>query len=136
MVIIAFTTAAFMSLATSMNVQVSIISALSRDGYLPNIIFASRRRPITKYIVQFFGSLLAMTLAGTGVIIFVGYASGFASILVFAIVNLSLIRLRRSRPLLERPFKTPLYPYTDPPCVQKSSGKIFSLFIEASGVLV
>jgi APA family basic amino acid/polyamine antiporter len=111
-VMIAFVAAAFLSLATSMSVQVSIISALSRDGYLPRIIFASRKKPITRYIVQFFGSLLAMTLAGTGVIVFVGYASGFASLLVFAIVNLSLIKLRKLRPFLKRPFKTPLYPFT------------------------
>jgi len=41
-----------------------------------------------------------------------GYAASFASILVFALVNLAVLKLRQKRPRLERPFKAPFYPIT------------------------
>ena len=132
LVAIAMTSAALMSLATSMSVQTSILSALSRDGYIPRIIFSPERGSVTRYIAQLIGSLLAILLAATGLIVFVGYAAGFASLLVFAFVNLSLIKLRIDRPDLDRPFKTPLYPYT--PIVGIIVALALIVFIESSAV--
>jgi amino acid transporter len=43
---------------------------------------------------------------------FLGYAASFGSLLVFALVNLSLMKLREKEPHLKRPFKAPLYPLT------------------------
>jgi amino acid transporter len=48
----------------------------------------------------------------SGAVAFLGYAASFGSLLVFALVNLSLIQLRRKMPRLDRPFKAPLYPLT------------------------
>jgi APA family basic amino acid/polyamine antiporter len=132
LVAIAMTSAALMSLATSMSVQTSILSALSRDGYLPWIIFSPGRGSITRYVAQMIGSVLAILLAATGLIVFVGYAAGFASLLVFAFVNLSLIKLRMDRPDLDRPFKTPLYPYT--PIIGIAIALALILFVESSAV--
>ena len=132
LVAIAWTSAAFMSLATSMSVQTSILSALSRDGYLPRVIFSPGTSSVTRYIAQVIGSLLAILLAATGLIVFVGYAAGFASLLVFAFVNLSLIKLRIDRPDLDRPFKTPLYPYT--PIIGIIIALALIVFVESSAV--
>jgi len=51
-------------------------------------------------------------LSAVGYVEFLGYAASFGSILVFALVNLSLLRLRKTRPYLKRAFKAPLYPFT------------------------
>jgi amino acid transporter len=48
----------------------------------------------------------------SGAVVFLGYAGSFGSLLVFALVNLSLLKLRSKMPRLERPFKSPLYPLT------------------------
>ena len=132
LVAIAWASAALMSLATSMSVQTSILSALSRDGYLPRVIFTPGTGSITRYIAQVVGSLLAILLAATGLIVFVGYAAGFASLLVFAFVNLSLIKLRIDRPDLDRPYKTPLYPYT--PIIGIIIALALIVFVESSAV--
>ena len=132
LVAIAWASAALMSLATSMSVQTSILSALSRDGYIPRIIFSPGTGSVTRYIAQLIGSLLAILLAATGLIVFVGYAAGFASLLVFAFVNLSLIKLRIDMPDLNRPFKTPLYPYT--PIAGIIIALALIVFVESSAV--
>jgi len=131
---VAWVSAALMSLATSMTVQTSILSALSRDGYLPRIIFSSSKRSGTRYIAVVIGAVLASLFAATGLIIFIGYAAGFASLMVFALVNLSLIKLRKKMPRLSRPFKTPLYPYT--PIIGVIIAFILIVFIESSAIML
>ncbi|MDH5688593.1 MAG: APC family permease [Candidatus Bathyarchaeota archaeon] len=133
LVAIAWTFAALMSLATSMTVQVSVLSALSRDGYFPKI-FSPSKGSRTRYIVQMIGALSAISFAATGLITFVGYASGFISLTVFALVNLSLIKLRREMPRLLRPFKTPLYPYT--PIIGIIFALVLIIFVESSAIVL
>ena len=53
-----------------------------------------------------------MILSTLGAVPFLGYAASFGSLIVFAVVNLSLMRLRQTKPYMDRPFKTPLYPFT------------------------
>jgi amino acid transporter len=103
--------AALSSLSTAIMVQSSIIRALSRDGYLPKFLLSTHRRFKTPHISIIFGSIFYILFAATGVMEFIGYVAGFASILGFALVNLALIRLRMKKPHLKRPFKIPLYPY-------------------------
>jgi APA family basic amino acid/polyamine antiporter len=134
LVVVALALAAFMSLATSMSVQSSILSALSRDGYLPRIIFSQENSSVSRYVAQLVGSFLAMFFAATGLITFVGYASGFASLIVFALVNLSLIKLRKGQPDLDRPFKTPLYPYS--PIFGVIVALALMIFVESSAVML
>jgi len=100
------------ALDTSIDVQSSIARGMSRDGYLPKVLLSVHRRFETHYIAIITGSIFIMLLSATGTVAFLGYAASFGSLLVFALANLSLMKLRKKRPHLKRPFKTPLYPIT------------------------
>ncbi len=107
--------ASLSALGTSLTVQSSIARGMSRDGYLPKVLLSIHRRFGTAYVAIIAGSLFVMLLSGIGAagfVEFLGYGASFGSLLVFALVNLSLLKLRREKPHMERPFKTPLYPFT------------------------
>ena len=104
--------ASLSALGTSIDVQSSIARGMSRDGYLPKVLLSVHRRFETHYVAIITGSILIMLLSATGTIAFLGYAASFGSLLVFALVNLSLMKLREKKPYLKRPFKAPLYPIT------------------------
>jgi APA family basic amino acid/polyamine antiporter len=99
-------------LGTALTVQSSIARGMSRDGYLPKILLAVHSRFGTHYIAAIAGSLFIMLLSAVGAVPFLGYAASFGSLIVFALVNLSLIKLRKTKRYMDRPFKTPLYPLT------------------------
>jgi amino acid transporter len=80
------------------------------------------------------GSVMAILFAVVGLIQFVGYVIGFASLLIFALVNLSLIKLRRDKPELSRPFRTPLYPYT--PIIGFTFALLLIIFVESSAIIL
>jgi amino acid transporter len=100
------------SVGTAMTVQSSILGGMSRDGYLPKALLWAHRRFGTRYIAIVASSLFVLFFGTSGAVEFLGYAASFGSLLVFALVNLSLIQLRRKMPRLDRPFKAPLYPLT------------------------
>jgi APA family basic amino acid/polyamine antiporter len=100
------------SVSTAMTVQSSILGGMSRDGYLPAAIQRLHKRFGTRYIAIIASSLCVIFFGASGAVAFLGYAASFGSLLVFALVNLSLIQLRRKMPRLDRPFKAPLYPLT------------------------
>ena len=104
--------ASLSALGTSLAVQSSILRGMSRDGYLPKALLSVHKRLGTPYIAIVAGSLFVMFFSAMGVVVFLGYAASFGSLLVFALVNLSLLKLRKEKPHMERPFKTPLYPFT------------------------
>ncbi len=105
--------ASLSALGTSLSVQSSIARGMSRDGYLPGVLLRIHQRFRTPYVAILAGSLFVILLSVTGASVeFLGYAASFGSLLVFALVNLSLMKLRSEKPHLERPFKTPLYPFT------------------------
>ena len=111
LIAIAGMVASIASLSTAITVQSSIARGMSRDGYLPKVLLKVHRRfgtPHAAVIVNSLFILLFLVIGAVGL----GYAASFASILVFALVNLSVLRLREKRPHLERPFKAPLYPVT------------------------
>ncbi|RLI46430.1 hypothetical protein DRO69_03115 [Candidatus Bathyarchaeota archaeon] len=126
--------AALSSLSTAMMVQSSIVRGLSRDGYFPKFLLSTHKRFKTPHVSIIFGSIFYILFAITGVIEFVGYVAGFASILGFAFVNLAVIRLRMKRPRMERAFKVPLYPYT--PIVGILVSLMLLIFIERSAFLL
>jgi len=99
-------------LGTALSVQSSIARGMSRDGYFPKILLAVHSRFGTNYVAAIVGTLFIMALSAFGQVPFLGYAASFGSLIVFALVNLSLIKLRKTKPHLDRPFKTPLYPIT------------------------
>lgn len=104
--------ASLSSMGTAMSVQSSLLGGMSRDGYLPNALQKLHNRFGTRYIAIIVSSLFVIVFGTSGAAVFLGYAASFGSLLVFALVNLSLIKLRGKMPRLERPFKAPLYPLT------------------------
>ncbi len=46
-----------------------------------------------------------------GAIEFAAYAASFGFIIGYSLTNLALMKLRKTRPHLNRPFKAPLYPF-------------------------
>jgi len=104
--------AALASLTTALMVQSSIMLGLSRDGYLPKSLLSIHHRFKTPYIAILANSFFLIIFTGTGVVAFLAYAASFGSLLVFVLVNLSLMKLRKEKPYLRRPFKAPLYPVT------------------------
>jgi len=104
--------AALTSVNTSVMAQSRVAYALSRDGYFPKSIFSLHKRFSTPYVAIVVGSIFVAAFAAMGVVNFVAYATDFGFIIGFIFVNLSLIKLRRDKPNLVRPFKVPLYPLT------------------------
>lgn len=100
------------SMGTAMTVQSSLLGGMSRDGYLPAVLQKVHKRFGTRYVAIIVSSLCVIFFGSSGAVVFLGYAASFGSLLVFALVNLSLIKLRRKMPRLDRPFKAPLYPLT------------------------
>ncbi len=100
------------SMGTAMTVQSSLLGGMSRDGYLPKVLQKVHKRFGTRYVAIIASSLCVIFFGSSGAVVFLGYAASFGSLLVFALVNLSLMRLRRKMPRLDRPFKAPLYPLT------------------------
>jgi amino acid transporter len=100
------------AIGTALSVQSSIIRGMSIDGYLPKSLNLTHPRYGTHHIATIVGIVFVMVICTVGAIPFLGYAASFGSLIVFALVNLSLIKLRKTQPYLERPFKTPLYPFT------------------------
>jgi len=92
--------------------QSRTVYALSRDGYFPKALSKIHKRFGTPYVAVVVCSIFTIAFTSTGLVNFVVYAVNLGFILGFSIVNLSLIKLRKERPRLKRPFKTPLYPFT------------------------
>ena len=121
--VIAGVIAALSSVNTSIMAQSRVAYALSRDGYFPKVFQRVHRKFSTPHFAVVIGASFTAVLAATGVINFVGYATDFGFIIGFALVNLSLMKLRKEKPLLHRPFKVPFYPFTP------IAGIITSLFL-------
>jgi basic amino acid/polyamine antiporter, APA family len=92
--------------------QTRILFAMSRDGLVPKIFErVSRRRSVpvaNTLIVSLFISVLA-ALVPLGKL---ADATSIGTLFAFALVNLGVIILRRTRPDMPRSFRTPLYPIT------------------------
>jgi hypothetical protein len=100
------------------------------DGYFPKILLSTNRRFGTYHIAAVVGAVLVVTLSALGALPFLGYAASFGSLFVFAAVNLSLIKLRKTKPHIDRPFKTPFYPITP------ALGVLLSLILLVFPVLI
>jgi len=126
--------AALSSVNTSIMAQSRVAYALARDGYFPRIFFSIHKHFSTPHIAVLVGSIFVAATAATGVVNFVTYATDFGFIVGFIFVNLSLIRLRRERPALHRPFQVPLYPL--PPILGIVTSVLLILFLEPSTLLI
>jgi ethanolamine permease len=96
------------------------IFALSRAGFLPPVLAALHPRRKTPHWAILAGGVIGigaiysdkvLTLGGQTLTANIVTMSVFGAIVMYIMSMLSLFRLRRREPNLERPFKTPLYPY-------------------------
>jgi ethanolamine permease len=87
------------------------VYALARAGYLPAAfarLHATRRTPVLAIAAPAVVGILAVFSGKTGEIITIA-VTGAIIMYIFSMV--SLFRLRKLEPDLERPFRAPFYPY-------------------------
>lgn len=88
------------------------IMEFGRVGYAPKWLGATlkkRHTPAGALLVNFVVGIVALLTGRTGEIITLAV---FGALTLYAVSMVSLIRLRKTEPRLERPFKVPFYPAT------------------------
>jgi amino acid transporter len=126
--------AALTSINTSIMAQSRVAYALARDGYFPKSFFSVHKHFSTPHVAILVGSVFVAAFAATGIVNFVTYATDFGFIIGFVFVNLSLIKLRRDKPSLVRPFKVPFYPLT--PILGIATSLLLMFFMEPSTLVM
>jgi APA family basic amino acid/polyamine antiporter len=98
------------TIIVQMMAQPRIFYAMSRDGLLPE--WASRIHPRfrTPHLTTLITGAVVMAASGFTSIGALGELVSIGTLFAFVIVSIGVIVLRRTRPDLERPFKTPLVP--------------------------
>ncbi len=90
--------------------QPRIFYTMSKDGLLPPVFSKVHKKYKTPYISSLLTGGVAMILAGILPISILGELVSIGTLLAFTIVCISIIFLRKSRPDLPRPVRTPLVP--------------------------
>jgi basic amino acid/polyamine antiporter, APA family len=90
--------------------QTRIFYAMARDGLLPNVFATVHKTFKTPWINTLLVGVIVALAAGMFDINTLGDVTSVGTLAAFAIVCLSVIWLRQSRPDLPRGFKVPLYP--------------------------
>jgi basic amino acid/polyamine antiporter, APA family len=90
--------------------QPRIFYSMSRDGLLPPVFSKVHSRFKTPYVSTIITGTIAMIIAGILPISILGELVSIGTLLAFIIVCMSVLVLRKSKPDIERPFKTPWVP--------------------------
>ncbi|HNX86661.1 MAG TPA: amino acid permease [Bacteroidales bacterium] len=90
--------------------QPRIFYSMSNDGLLPPVFSKVHPKYKTPYISTLLTGSVAIILAGVLPISILGELVSIGTLLAFAIVCISIIVLRKTRPEIERPFRTPFVP--------------------------
>jgi basic amino acid/polyamine antiporter, APA family len=90
--------------------QPRIFFTMSKDGLLPPVFSKVHQKFKTPYISQLLTGGVAMILGGILPIGILGELVSIGTLLAFAIVCISVLVLRKTKPDLPRPFKTPWVP--------------------------
>lgn len=91
--------------------QPRIFYAMSKDGLLPPVFSKVHPKFKTPYVSSIITGAFAMILAGVLPISLLGELVSIGTLLAFAIVCVGIIVLRKTRPELPRPFRTPWVPF-------------------------
>jgi len=83
---------------------------MARDGLLPPVFSKVHPKFKTPYISTILTGCVAIVLAGILPISILGELVSIGTLLAFAIVCVSILILRKKRPELPRPFRTPFVP--------------------------
>lgn len=92
--------------------QTRILFAMGRDGLLPRAFTKVNPRTQTPMVNTYIVTGIIVVLAGLVPLDALANATSIGTLFAFILVNAGVIILRRTRPDLERSFKTPLYPVT------------------------
>ncbi len=84
--------------------------SMARDGWLPKKIAEIHQKRQTPHVAIWVTGFIFLFAAVALPVELLGSAASVMFLLVFAMVNLALIALRRKRKDLVRPYKMPLYP--------------------------
>ena len=90
--------------------QPRIFYSMSKDGLLPPVFSKVHPRFKTPYVSTIITGTVAMIIAGILPISILGELVSIGTLLAFIIVCLSVMVLRKSKPDIKRPFKTPWVP--------------------------
>jgi basic amino acid/polyamine antiporter, APA family len=90
--------------------QPRIFYSMSKDGLLPPVFSKVHPRFKTPYISTIITGTVAMIISGILPISILGELVSIGTLLAFIIVCISIMVLRKSKPDIERPFKTPWVP--------------------------
>ena len=90
--------------------QPRIFYSMSKDGLLPPVFSKVHPKFKTPYISTIITGSVAMIIAGILPISILGELVSIGTLLAFIIVCISVMVLRKSKPDIERPFKTPWVP--------------------------
>ena len=90
--------------------QPRIFYTMSKDGLLPPVFSKVHSKYKTPYISTILTGCVAIVLAGVLPISILGELVSIGTLLAFAIVCISILVLRKTRPDIERPFRTPFVP--------------------------
>ena len=90
--------------------QPRIFYSMSKDGLLPPVFSKVHPKYKTPYISTLLTGSVALILSGILPISILGELVSIGTLLAFTIVCVSIIFLRKSKPDIPRPFRTPLVP--------------------------
>ncbi len=90
--------------------QPRIFYSMAHDGLLPPVFSKVHPKFKTPYVSSLLTGAVAMLLAGILPISILGELVSIGTLLAFTIVCISIIVLRKTRPDIHRPFKTPWVP--------------------------
>jgi APA family basic amino acid/polyamine antiporter len=90
--------------------QPRIFFTMSKDGLLPPVFSKVHPKYKTPYISTIVTGAVAMVIAGVLPINILGELVSIGTLLAFAIVCIGIIILRKTKPDIHRPFRTPWVP--------------------------
>jgi amino acid transporter len=109
LVIIVGISATVSSLITTLSTSARNVFSLAEKGFLPKKLYDLNSEKIPVYSILF-SSLFVLFLVLLNKLTLLVYLANFLYFFIVIFVALSVIKLRKKRKFLERPFKIPLFP--------------------------